>query len=439
MDATFDYLDHDDIIQFMQALGYKSCEDGVCYGFAMTGLADILRKDWQRFNRRLQWMTLIKQVANQLSRSLDKFMVLSLMDVAMQAFPEEADIIAGIPAFCESIELHFQPEYYPEWFEAEKAPSAQSAEHTLSLLLPSVLQREMREKPGVNRNVINTVFSSGVFTGVYTLNELELYFKSLRKILKKNKTNIALLLSSASHSKLVSYDCETNQWIQLDIRTPEVETFHLCQSIAYEVRINFSENNYTSFATQIFGTDKAAIDKILLLWKEDVNWQRIHDLDFEKSQLLDSHGRKLIHVAAQNGDIETIRNILILAGEKGRAVINDLSEEDDKSPLQHAVSCSQRATVEFLLKNGAKPNSHRSLSSLQRAVKMKADDIVKLLLEYGANPDAVCRHGQTALDRAVRNGQAETVKILTNVNLFAKRKSDTNESSGVAKKIKLAR
>ncbi len=56
---TFVYLDHNDIIEFMQALGYESCDDGVCYGFAVTGLASVLRKDWERFNSRLRWMTII--------------------------------------------------------------------------------------------------------------------------------------------------------------------------------------------------------------------------------------------------------------------------------------------------------------------------------------------------------------------------------------------
>lgn len=409
----FDYLDHDDIITFMQELGYRSCVDGVCYGFASTGIQTILLKEWDRFNARLKWMTIIldkvKEDIDLNSPEHNRTVLPDTMRTMMKEHPQDADVIAEIPAFCESIELHFQPEYYPDWFEKGKTPAEQDVTATQPILLPDSLRLIKSGKDSHYKQFSSKVVSSEVFTGIYNTHELTLYFKSLLGFLKKHKTNFVLLLSSAIHSKLVGYDYQKKRWIELDIRNPQVEMFFTCKEIAREVLSQFSQNEFTSLSTQIYGLNKNAIDNLLLQWRSHPFWQKIHYIDRSITTLGDSERRTLIHVAAQNGDLETINHILDLDRES--YYVNIFSSYH-KTPLQYAVETNQLDAVSLLLARGANPNTTGALPPLQRSVKMNTPAIARILLAHGAHLYKECEHGKTAIGRAVMLGHHEVLDVL---------------------------
>ncbi|KAI6417389.1 hypothetical protein MCOR21_011106 [Pyricularia oryzae] len=88
-------------------------------------------------------------------------------------------------------------------------------------------------------------------------------------------------------------------------------------------------------------------------------------------------------------------------------------EEVKISPaLQIAVINKQEDMVKLLLRNGANPNKEPyGLTPLDTAIKLGDIDMVELLLNHGANPNTE-RYGSTPLDTAIRLGNIAMVKLL---------------------------
>lgn len=68
--------------------------------------------------------------------------------------------------------------------------------------------------------------------------------------------------------------------------------------------------------------------------------------------------------------------------------------------------------LEMLLRNKADPNINAPLPPLKTAAAQNRYGFVKLLLEYGADPNSVDYFNGTALHAALENGNAEMVKLL---------------------------
>lgn len=120
--------------------------------------------------------------------------------------------------------------------------------------------------------------------------------------------------------------------------------------------------------------------------------------------------KSLIHEAAKKGDISEVRSLL----SRG-AHINDLEERTNSTPLHYAVIYKHKDLVCFLLERRANPSAVNICGHavLHCAVNAGDESIIKLLLKYGADLDAVDRYGQTPKDMAI-NGHAspEIVALL---------------------------
>ena len=83
--------------------------------------------------------------------------------------------------------------------------------------------------------------------------------------------------------------------------------------------------------------------------------------------------------------------------------------------LRHAVSFGRKSDVRKLLEAGADANATigRGDTTLMLTTSDKRIDIARLLIEYGADINATNKiFGTTALMKAARNGQKETVRML---------------------------
>ena len=85
-----------------------------------------------------------------------------------------------------------------------------------------------------------------------------------------------------------------------------------------------------------------------------------------------------------------------------KVAINSVDCEGD-TPLHILVRRPNRYAVMLLLENGADPNAIGDMGEtpLHVAVSIENSELVKMLLENGADPDIVCEFGDTPKQRAV--------------------------------------
>lgn len=110
------------------------------------------------------------------------------------------------------------------------------------------------------------------------------------------------------------------------------------------------------------------------------------------------HGLTALHQAASQGAIKVIE--LLLAG---KADVN-ATDNQGYTPLHGAASYgksdTRKAVVEVLLKSGANVNAKASRDGetpIHKAIARRDIEVVKLLVEYGADVNAISKSGVTSL------------------------------------------
>jgi uncharacterized protein len=115
--------------------------------------------------------------------------------------------------------------------------------------------------------------------------------------------------------------------------------------------------------------------------------------------------------ASALGDLETVRRLV--GGD--RNLVNAFAA-DGFYPLGLAAFFGHRAIVEFLLRNGADVSmaarNAQKVTALHGAVARRDVEIVKMLLEAGADANARQERGFAPLHDAAANGNATLVELL---------------------------
>lgn len=116
-----------------------------------------------------------------------------------------------------------------------------------------------------------------------------------------------------------------------------------------------------------------------------------------------------LHYAAFFGQPEAAK-LLIERGADLEARSTNREFALDAAPLHSAVAARERGTIEVLLDAGADVNAvqHGGFTPLLEAAQTGQADVVELLLERGADPDAKLEDGRTATDLARAAESAET-------------------------------
>jgi ankyrin repeat protein len=157
----------------------------------------------------------------------------------------------------------------------------------------------------------------------------------------------------------------------------------------------------------------------------------------DPEQDLDGSGKRPLMVAAENNNLKAAKFLI------GRKVNLDVADSHGATALHYAIRNKHPATVELLLKAGAKTNeqpqplllavdrnqieivklllaanadleareSQAGLSALALAAFRGHADLVDLLLGAGSDPSAQDSQGQTALMIAVDRGETDVVEV----------------------------
>ncbi|XP_057864709.1 potassium channel AKT1 [Cryptomeria japonica] len=119
----------------------------------------------------------------------------------------------------------------------------------------------------------------------------------------------------------------------------------------------------------------------------------------------DFSGRTPLHIAAARGFMDCVRLLLSFGAD-----VNS-KDEDGSFPLWEAILGRHELVAKFLSENGASLDSNTG-SFLCMAVEKGSLDILNDLIQYGADPNSICKDGRTALHVAVTDGNLDMVKIL---------------------------
>jgi ankyrin repeat protein len=148
----------------------------------------------------------------------------------------------------------------------------------------------------------------------------------------------------------------------------------------------------------------------------------------EVAEVFKRHGAKPdVFEASALGDLEAVRTLV----GRDRGLVNAFAA-DGFYPLGLAAFFGHRAIVEFLLKNGADVNlsarNAQKVTALHGAVARRDVEIVKMLLEAGADPNARQERGFAPLHDAAANGSVALVELLLKHGALADSKADDGKT-----------
>lgn len=152
--------------------------------------------------------------------------------------------------------------------------------------------------------------------------------------------------------------------------------------------------------------------------------------------MVDQHGRPLISIAAERGQLGVIRELVARQA--------DLEKKDSRgmTPLYIAAGFNQLAAVQELVAAGAAVDSRNAeleMTPLLPAAESGYKAVVEYLLDKGATPDARSRDGQTALSRLARtNAKSSQSDNLGTAQLLLARVRATAGAKGATAYVNLA-
>ncbi|MHC4871010.1 MAG: ankyrin repeat domain-containing protein [Planctomycetota bacterium] len=129
--------------------------------------------------------------------------------------------------------------------------------------------------------------------------------------------------------------------------------------------------------------------------------------------LFSMKGYSHLHDAVINDDIEKVEKLLNLDGSNPNSTLN-IGFGEKWTPLFIASYNRNGEMITVLLENGANPNAkdHHGRTPLFYAVELRRKDIAEKFLKGGADPNITENRNWTPLHEAALRGESELVKLL---------------------------
>jgi ankyrin repeat protein len=124
--------------------------------------------------------------------------------------------------------------------------------------------------------------------------------------------------------------------------------------------------------------------------------------------IVDANGKTLVELAIRWGNPSVMQALQDFGAEFDSVD----SDSDTPHPIWHAIWEGQYAGVKQVLDNGLDANyTHRGISLLQCAMEARNTDVVRLLIDAGANVDKADPHGWSPLHSAAFSGDTDSLLL----------------------------
>ncbi|WP_133128698.1 ankyrin repeat domain-containing protein [Legionella nagasakiensis] len=394
-------LSHGELIDKMAAAGYYVDDgEGICFGVAEMAKQAFLAGDIESFNSRLELIhrmprsefenefSSIKRRLNEAEASGDETMIAL-----------HRRTLTELHAFFGGVSLYMFPEHHQDIFETSNL--SQQTRAAAQLPLSDALMNDPPEK-------------AMQWVGAYSTDELTIYLDRLAHHL--GAVDFTLDIENLEHRIELSYDSREQKWFFVDanqlppkvcINSPEGR-----EQIARLLQEGVGEQGNTVIHTEIFvrRSKLPELREKIVELKEDEDWKQIHQINPERAQRKGIDEATLLHIAAENGDVNTCQALL-----RNGTNVNQITK-DHITALHLASASGHLATVQWLLtQNGININQTDSngLTALHYAAEYGQAEVCQYLLHQGANIDPKAHNRLIKLfHEAAANGNLDTVKCL---------------------------
>jgi len=386
-------LQHGQFIKYMQRLGYRSNTGGVCFGLAHMGLQAILCEDFESFEKRLQDIEEDIENNDRLGKLIAKTDIRKIEGITK----DEISKLTDIRAFCDGVELYFQPQYYKDFFQ-DARPLSQDPIKTA----PLIDSIKMTEQQGL--------YQADRFSGVYEEQDLVDLLKSLKeKIPNGYNKPIALVISSMGHSICVGYIPNLQEWVFINANSLPPKRLNE-ESLAREIKRSFRNTKKNILIGKVYSTknSKEQVDNIISGWKNAKTYERIQTVTPEKARYVNDRNQTWLHYSAHVGDLPSTQDLLAKDADF------DLKTVEGWAPLRLAVGSGHLEVVKALIHRGADVNAIGAddRTPLMLAALFGHLEVVNALIANGADVNARDANGRTPLMLAALFGHLEVLNAL---------------------------
>lgn len=210
-----------------------------------------------------------------------------------QGLNEEEKILVDLPIFFENVVLSQLSYAYENIFDEEIRTSAMQLRQGEEFIFPLISSVSL-EKVGMAQPISQ-------FSGIYTREELEVFFESLKNSME---IPIALSLTNKDHAFAISFDAKEKEWSIFDANNPPAIKCRDEKTLAENVLSTSFCKNTIAFSTKIFTTQKNAqiAGKNLLDWQDRPEIKKMHKVTPSKARLKDDQGVYWQDIAVRTGE-----------------------------------------------------------------------------------------------------------------------------------------
>lgn len=217
------------LIDRAKSLGYKSDDDGVCFGYACVAMYYFFM-DPGKNNRFFQFNTMLENIYTHSIDSLKKIN------------NNKSTQLLGVKGFFERIEVFQQPNLYSDIFNGK--PQYQFTQTTVETVFP-----ETRHE------------SCAKLTGCYSQTELQTYLSSLDTALKTAQEPVYIQLHATRHTIAIAYDPSNpaQPWFYIDANTGQAISLpvdimagQIFSGVTFDEKPALGIENFAIFSTEIY-------------------------------------------------------------------------------------------------------------------------------------------------------------------------------------------